>query len=935
MAGEKNRRRLLKTIIAGTSMATATVNGKAQTNTRSINYGSKKTGIIDDGDPRYPGTSIPGESISFTGYKGDEIVFIIRSSDIDTVTYGLELPDGTMEFSYSKPISNNGWAGYASALAQDGQHTIWIRADSSGQSGEYSLFLDRTGQNHFLTLGERRTESLEKGDVNWRQLDYVNKSVPSPSYADFYRLGADAGQQVQVNVESTDFTPRVSATPRYTDSPKTDRVDGVEGPSGKQAQISHNFTKSGTLEVAVTTTDQGQTGTYRISSEQSSKNTLSRNDLDITIRNNFAGEDRQTVWKMVFDEIQESLSFVIGDGEPDEQEAYINIDLIIAVPNADRRGISYIEPIFESPIPGTFGENVRIPNVGDNTFRKQILMATRQQMNMKIIQTLALAVTALGGTTGEIDSAVSAKTEEYPDVYLRGLNLVYDDGNRQRINVDRRVPRYIDTCPQNALESILTPKRCNLRTYSESGLRDANGVAVLSPASLLVTDESGRRTGRVRTNSGWKTVNEIPNAIYSGDFEQEFILVPSDRQYRIQALGTDRGTATLVLDEYVDERSEVRTTKFTDIKVESGTQIDCRFGDDVVKVQRNEGQARTYSSDVSTTREMSEYINSPLKTDSSISVSIVDSNDPVNTGEYLEITAELQNNGGRPVTQEVDLIVGHDPELVDSKTVAISSKESTRVSLGYETARVKHTQEFPVRIETDGGSAEQTVKVYGTEDSTSEGSSIVVDIAGTNTPIDSGKHLEVTATIQNTGDSAVQQNVQLIVGHDPQQVDSKTVSVSSNGSTQVSLGYRTPTVKNTQEFPVRVKAGSHTAQQTVKVYGTRDSGGQGSDDGGGGSSSLSVIITGTNAPVNAGNRLTVTARLQNAGDRAVSETVALIVGKSPEQVDSQTISVPPDGFKTVTLSYKTYPAKQDTSFPVRVKGASNADQQIVTVYGTG
>lgn len=526
-----------------------------------------------------------------------------------------------------------------------------------------------------------------------------------------------------------------------------------------------------------------------------------------------------------------------------------------------------------------------------------------------------------------------------------------------------------------------------------------------------------------------------------------------------------------------------------------------------------------------------------------ISVDIIDTNDPVTAGEVLEVTAEIKNTGNQEATQDVQLIVGNDPEQVDTQSVTISGGETQSVTLDFETADVDNDQEFPVRIETGDSADEETVEVTaedtnadinvqpGTEvlfeagvnpendwasewhineeeqvsksrlgvgsvafieiveeyeadyyshefqstgthevtayifsnmeergnydqaetttwtvnvtedgmapptvtgtdpdpdtplrvgreepfelnidvsspdsqferaywemtqadvvlefqqldgnqqtvnlsmddgaschtcsinatiitedgllvrsdywklnhESESEDLTLDVSIIDTNTPVNAGEYLEVTAELENTSNAEIVQDISLIVGNDPEQVDSETVTVFPNSSTEVSLGYQTPTVENTQEFPVRIETGNNSAEQTVQVNGTTDSSSgdndsENQDSGGESSSSLAVSITGTNAPVDAGNQLTVTAQLQNTGSQAVSETVALIVGNNPEQVDSQTVSVSGGSTQTVTLGYSTYPAEQDTSFPVRIEGASDSDQRTVTVYGTG
>ncbi len=214
------------------------------------------------------------------------------------------------------------------------------------------------------------------------------------------------------------------------------------------------------------------------------------------------------------------------------------------------------------------------------------------------------------------------------------------------------------------------------------------------------------------------------------------------------------------------------------------------------------------------------------KSNSSFEVSIIETNTPVDAGEYLNVTAEVKNSGSSEVTQEAELIVGHDPEVVETKSVSLGSGEQTSISMGYETPTVNNDQEFPVRVEVADETAVRSVLVYGTgnknnqEENGSDSANFRVSSIMANTPIDSGEYLEATATIKNNGGSQDTQTIELIVGHSPEKVDSRTVTLTPNESTTVKLGYTTPTVNNDQKFPIYVESGDMGNSTTVLVYGT-------------------------------------------------------------------------------------------------------------------
>lgn len=99
--------------------------------------------------------------------------------------------------------------------------------------------------------------------------------------------------------------------------------------------------------------------------------------------------------------------------------------------------------------------------------------------------------------------------------------------------------------------------------------------------------------------------------------------------------------------------------------------------------------------------------------DGLVDVTILESNDPVTGGETLEVTAELENTGTEDVTDQVEFIVGEDPETVDEQTVTVEASEAEFVDLAFETYPVEEDDSFPVRVEIDGATDEREITVFG------------------------------------------------------------------------------------------------------------------------------------------------------------------------------------------------------------------------------
>lgn len=92
----------------------------------------------------------------------------------------------------------------------------------------------------------------------------------------------------------------------------------------------------------------------------------------------------------------------------------------------------------------------------------------------------------------------------------------------------------------------------------------------------------------------------------------------------------------------------------------------------------------------------------------------LETNTPLDAGEFLEVSATVENTGGTDGTQNLELIVGHSAERVERRSVTLGAGERTDLTTGYETPRVDTDQEFPIRLETDDDAVERSVLVYGT-----------------------------------------------------------------------------------------------------------------------------------------------------------------------------------------------------------------------------
>lgn len=99
--------------------------------------------------------------------------------------------------------------------------------------------------------------------------------------------------------------------------------------------------------------------------------------------------------------------------------------------------------------------------------------------------------------------------------------------------------------------------------------------------------------------------------------------------------------------------------------------------------------------------------------DGPFEIAALETNAPIDGGEYLEATAGVRNAGETEATGEIWLVVGHDAEVVESRTLTIGAGETETVRVGYETPQVETDQEFPIAVESEGDEIRENVVVYG------------------------------------------------------------------------------------------------------------------------------------------------------------------------------------------------------------------------------
>ncbi len=96
-----------------------------------------------------------------------------------------------------------------------------------------------------------------------------------------------------------------------------------------------------------------------------------------------------------------------------------------------------------------------------------------------------------------------------------------------------------------------------------------------------------------------------------------------------------------------------------------------------------------------------------------LEVSIRETNAPVGAGEYLDVTAEIENTSASNVRTDVDLLVGEDRTQLSRITTTVEAGETHTMTLGFYTYPVPTDDEFPIRVAVEGDAANEMVSVVG------------------------------------------------------------------------------------------------------------------------------------------------------------------------------------------------------------------------------
>ncbi len=136
-------------------------------------------------------------------------------------------------------------------------------------------------------------------------------------------------------------------------------------------------------------------------------------------------------------------------------------------------------------------------------------------------------------------------------------------------------------------------------------------------------------------------------------------------------------------------------------------------------------------------------------------VTIADTNEPVDPGETLDVTVDVVNPSASESTFSTVYLDFNDTGDVDSEFVSLSGGESDSFTLQHDTAG-EPRGEHEITVRSDDDEQSDTVLV-------GDPAYFDVNVTDTDSPVGRNDQLQVNASVENTGDVAATQDVQLYI----------------------------------------------------------------------------------------------------------------------------------------------------------------------------
>lgn len=197
------------------------------------------------------------DTYTFEGRPGQRVTLDLASRDFDT--YLILVPPKGSQQENDDIDDESGHSRIEADLTEVGTHRVIVTSYRKGELGSYELHIDLAS----APGGDGRSRDLVSigyGDARTGTLDDTDARISSGEYRDLYSFDGRAGEQVVVELSSSDFDPYLVLTPPSGDSIDNDDADNRVDLS----RIELTLPVDGRYRVMVTSYQAGETGAYRL-----------------------------------------------------------------------------------------------------------------------------------------------------------------------------------------------------------------------------------------------------------------------------------------------------------------------------------------------------------------------------------------------------------------------------------------------------------------------------------------------------------------------------------------------------------------------------------------------------------------------------------------------------------------------------------------------
>jgi hypothetical protein len=192
--------------------------------------------------------------------------------------------------------------------------------------------------------------------------------------------------------------------------------------------------------------------------------------------------------------------------------------------------------------------------------------------------------------------------------------------------------------------------------------------------------------------------------------------------------------------------------------------------------------------------------------DASFATNITGTNAPVDQGDDLEVTFEVQNTGDATDTQSVSVVAGG----TNSTNVTLDANRSTTETLtvGTRGSRVgqRRTSNLSVTVSSDDDSDVKDVDII-----TPPLFEVYLNSTGTSTDVTINRNVTVGAVVTNVGDKTGTQDVNITVGGQTEL--SQQITLNNSETHEIGLTY--PVNKTDDGVPLRVSTENNTLRSST------------------------------------------------------------------------------------------------------------------------